>query len=233
MRRFSFLRALAVLAALTLVPLPALGDEIAESTERLYLHNAAEGCADTSQQFLVDEKPTAGSNCGFIYGLPLNEVEHHTNQGLFLPREYATHEGFQVVLDATRNLSGKVVVSSRTSVCVAPATPSPAPPLDCAETGQGTGAGEVVVDLVATADLADSSSVSLGSTQVKQTVTPGTVSYEIPFLINLPDTVDRATLSAVRLSVHPRGTHVHSGYVNASGLSLLDLPSLIPVDATD
>ena len=224
------LRTLAALAltALTLAPIPALGTDVAQTTEHLYIHNAAPACADESQQFLVYEKPTTGSNCGYIYGLPLNEVDHHANQGLFGAREYGTQEGFGITLDATRDLTGKIVVSSRTSVC-----PSPAPPpVPCAETGQGTGAGEIIVDLVATGETADFTSVPLGSASVKTTVTPGTVNYDLPFTINLPDSVNQSALSVVKLSVNARGVHIHSGYANASGLSFIDVPSLTPVEPT-
>src|SRR5687767_9607782 len=120
MRPLRILAALA-LTALALAPVPALGEDVTQTTEHLYFHNAATGCSDYTQQFLVYEKPTTGSNCGFIYGLPMNEVEHHTNQGLFGPREYMTSEGFDVVLDASRDLTGTIVVSSRTSVCPSPA----------------------------------------------------------------------------------------------------------------
>ena len=209
-----------------LAQVPALGTDVAQTTEHLYIHNASTACADESLQFLVYEKPTTGSNCGYIYGAPANEIEHNTNQGLFTAREYATQEGFGIVLDAARDLTGKVVVSSRTSMCASPAPP----PVPCAETGQGTGVGEVIADLVATGETADFNTVQLGSASVTTLVTPGTASYELPFTINLPDSVDQSALSVIKVSVFVRGKHVHSGYANASGLSFVDVPSLTPVE---
>lgn len=223
MRRAVTLPALGLAVLLTMGAAPPEG--FTETTEHLYIHNAATDCTDRSKQSLTYDEPTTGSNCGFIYGLPLNEVEHHTGEGLFLPRRYDTQKPFEVVLDASRDLSGTILVSSRTSVC-----PSPAPPpVPCAETGTGTGVGEVVLDLVATARDA-SGPVSLGAVEVSTIVTPGTAEYEVAFSIDLPDSVDRRVLTLVSLSIHPRGVHVHSGYVNASGLSSLDVPSLTPID---
>lgn len=225
MRRHVPLLAVALAA---LVPAPALGEDLVETTEHLYVHNAAEGCSDRSLQFLVYDEPTSGVNCGYIYGLPLNEVEHQTSAGVFPPREYSTQSGFGINLDASRDLTGTVVVASRTSVC-----PSPAPPpVPCVETGAGTGAGEVVVDVVATGRVGAFTTVSLGSAEVSTLVTPGTTTFEIPFTIDLPDSVDRRVLNGVTLSIHARGIHVHSGYVNASGSSFIDVPSLTPVEAS-
>ena len=238
MRRFLTLRALAVLAALTLVPFPALGSDFAQTTEHLYIHNGAVSCADDSQLFLVYEKPATGSNCGYIYGAPLNEADHHGALGVFVGREYTTpEEGFGIVLDASRDLTGKVVVSSRTSVCVSPAPPQPPEPAPtlppaCHETNQGTGAGQVIVDIVASGETSNFDSISLGSAQVSTNVVPGTVNYELPFTINLPDDVDRSELANVKLYVNPRGVHIHSGYVDASGRSFIDVPSLTPIEPT-
>ena len=215
--------------ALMLTPIPALGTDVAQTTEHLYIHNAATGCADESLQFLVYTKPTTGSNCGYIYGAPANEVEHQTQQGVFGGREYGTEEGFNITLDASRNLTGTIRVSSRTSVCVSPAAPAPAPPVPCQETGQGTGVGEVIVDLVATAETAAFDAISLGSASVKTTVTPGTTNYDLPFSIDIPDALNQSSLGLVKLSVNPRGVHVHSGYADASGISFVDVPSLTPV----
>jgi hypothetical protein len=226
MRPVRSLAALAILA-LMLAPVPALGTDLAPTTEHLYIHNGAADCVDEGQQFLEYQKPTSGASCGFIYGLPMNEVEYNTGQGIFGPREYATQEGFGIVLDATRDLTGKIVVFSRTSVC-----PSPAPPpVPCADTGQGTGVGEVIVDLVATGETANFDSVALGTAQVTTLVTPGTVNYELPFTINLPDSIDQSALSTVKLSVFPRGKHLHTGYADAAGLSFIDVPSLTPAPA--
>ena len=224
MRRLLSLPVLGLAMILTLGTTHAEG--FTETTEHLYVHNASDGCADRNEQYLVYDEPTSGSNCGFIYGLPLNEVEYHTGEGLFPPREYTTQAPFEIILDANRDLSGTIVVSSRTSVC-----PSPAPPpVPCVETGMGTGVGEVVIDLVATATVGSSGFVSLGSAEVSTDVMPGTAVYEVPFTIDLPDTLDRAVLTRVSLSINPRGVHVHSGYVNASGLSFLDVPSLTPIE---
>lgn len=221
MRRWLTLPALGLAVVLTMAT--SHPEELTETTEHLYIHNGAADCTDRSKQVLTYAEPTGGSNCGFIYGLPLNEVEHQTGEGLFLPRKYSTQKPFEITLDASRDLSGTIVVSSRTAVC-----PSPAPPpVPCAETGQGTGVGEVVVDLVATAG-GPAGSVTLGAVEVSQLVTPGTTHYEVPFSIELPDSVDRTVLTSVTLSIHPRGVHVHTGYVNASGLSFLDVPSLTP-----
>ena len=221
MRRSLSLPALGLAVVLTMATShPA---EFTETTEHLYVHNGATDCSDQTKQVLTYAEPTTGSNCGFIYGLPLNEVEHQTGEGLFLPRKYNTQKPFEITVDATRDLTGTILVSSRTSVC-----PSPAPPpVPCAETGVGTGVGEVVVDLVATAKGPDGF-VTLGSTSVSTLVTPGTTDYEVPFAIDLPDSVDRSVLTLVSLSIHPRGVHVHSGYVDASGRSFLDVPSLTP-----
>ncbi|MBW3619584.1 MAG: hypothetical protein KY461_05015 [Actinobacteria bacterium] len=221
MRRSLSLPALGLAVALTMATShPA---EFTETTEHLYVHNGADGCTDRSKQVLTYTEPTTGSSCGFIYGLPLNEVEHQTGEGLFLPRRYDTQKPFEITLDASRDLTGTILVSSRTSVCASPAPP----PVPCAETGVGTGAGQVVVDLVATAKGPDGF-VTLGSVEVSTLVTPGTTEYELPFAIDLPDSVDRRVFTLVSLSIHPRGVHVHSGYVNASGRSFLDVPSLTP-----
>ncbi len=227
MRRFVHL----LVAAMAAVSLLAAGTTPAyePTTENLFTHNPNAGCADRSGHVLIREQ-LAGSNCGYIYGAPIGQIEEETESGVFEnAREYTTTEGELFRLDGSRDIEGVVVVASRESFCASPA-PVPCVP----HGGQGSGLGEIVVDLKVTGVLAGDQFAfrTLGTTTVSGVVLPGQTKIELPYTIAIPSDFDGAEFGSLTFSVDVKGWHVNSGYANASGATTVNVPTLTEVVAS-
>lgn len=238
MRRSPLLLTALVAALSLLLPLGATADPATtETVEQMFTHNPNTACAEKGG--VLTYTATAGSNCGYIYGAPIGEVDgllDESGQGRVFDnvRTYTTDGDFgAVVLDADRDVSGVVQVASRESACVSPwLVPVPAP--DCvSHAGTGAGAGQIVVDLALSGTRADADEFagaeSLGTVRVEGVIAPGETEIQIPYAIDLPDTAGGVAYRQLSFSVDVRGVHWGTGYADASGATTVDIPSLTPV----
>lgn len=212
-------RLLAVLAlVLTLGVVGASAEEPAAPATRLYLRNDGGGCPGFP--FLSQTAGTEDVNCGYIHGLPFGEIYRATDADTN-KRSYMTmpEEG-TYALDAARDIAGQITVLN--------GRPHAASPVR-------TGVGEVIVDLVLTAEAADGSTLSLGTTSVKGTAQPGTDNVVLPFTFDLDPALGQPALESLTLQTDVRGAHVYSGYTRANDASWFDVPVVpapVPTEGT-
>lgn len=197
---------LATLLALATVAAAPPG--MTTSQTDLFLRMDGTGCTDTVTYLST----VAGQNepgCGYVGGAPIGEL-YHAGVAASTVKNFSTNSsGVPLVLDATRNITGvnRIVASSAAN---------------------RTAAGQVRVDVTATGKLVGGSTTSLGSHTVTITWDPTKGEVDIPFTIDVPDTLDARTLSSLSLDVDIRGLHVLTGYHRLNGQSKLTVPTYVP-----
>lgn len=208
------------------------------TVENLFTHNPNTSCAEDAGLALV-YTPAEGSNCGYIYGAPIGEIDRTSDLGVFGNEKVFTSTDTGVLtLDASRQVDGVVRVAARESFCasvvdstvngVAPGTVPCVP-----HAGIGGGVGEIIVDLRLTGTdptVSWGGDIALGSVQVSGTIIPGQTHIDLAYSFDLPASADRVEVSSLTLGVDTHGWHIGTGYANASGATTLNVPTITLVE---
>lgn len=189
----------------------ALAEAPADGTARtFYLRNDGADCGTGAHPFLADAPGTKDLGCGYIGGGPFGEV--FANAGVDTAKVYVTETPMTLKLDALRNVDGKITVT----------------PYAIVNGNSGSGVGQVVVDVAATALTATNSQIELGSQTTTVTATPVASRQAVPFSLDVADALDGTDITELYLSVNVRGVHAAHGFTELNGSSLVNVPFHAP-----
>lgn len=180
-----------------------------------YLVNTSDGCLP-EDMFLALAPAEGGSSCGSRIAGPPATVLAEAGDTPCTPdsaagvvcawQTYTAAEGLPVTLDATKKLTGKIIVKSGKGVAQNPAS---------------LGAGPTTFNMALDAT-ANGQTVVLGTFSSDYTVTPDKDTYEVPFEIALDAALDKAEISALSVRLWNTGPASQHGYyeVNTSSIVL-------------
>jgi hypothetical protein len=207
-------RALAVVCALVLAAIGTAGaqGELVEDTTQLFLANSGTDCGAGDAPYLTTEVRTTDINCGFIGGgLPFGEV-FHSSGAVESGRTFTTRNnagGVPLLTDASRDVEGVIVVRRGS------------------QQGVGLpGGGQVVADIAMRVRVG-TQTVDLGAQTLETMAVPGEETVELPFTIELPDTLQGLEVTRVELDLNVRGWHVWHGFMQLNGASSVTVPTLV------
>lgn len=219
MRAPALLRLALVGVALTSTAGLAAAAEETSSPLTLHFRNTGTACSPGNPFLSTDKGDGKDINCGYIGGgLPIGEA--FSQAGLAASRTFSTvvPESEQDApptfrLDDAKALTGKVVVQAGS------------------QQGQALpGAGQVRVVLELTGTTAAGDTVALGTGDRTVVATPPARTVDVPFSIDLADSVGEVDLVGVTATLTTRGVHVFHGFAQM-GTSTLTLPVVDqPVD---
>ena len=201
-------RLLAALFALAILAPAAMADPTyTETDDRFYLRGT--GCGAETDLYLSDKSGEDDyDGCGTIGGLPINEVLAAEGSG---GETLTTRGTAPIIVDANRPLT----VQIRTESWVGDGIP---------------GAGQSVVDITVTGTPASDGGpftlpVTLGSGTSEVLVVGGDHALHT-FELDLPDSVDRTTLTDLSLEISWHGANVNVNNLGMSGDSYFTVPTL-------
>ena len=198
----TFAAALVAMLAVAAVP-PPDGFEYAESETDVFFHRTA--CGE-GQTFHIDllASQDAGDGCGTIAGVSqiLNEAFIAADQDPLFLMSYPSQGPFDLRLDGSRDLEGAIVLS---------------PDL--------VGAGRTDVELTFSGQV-DGQFVSFGTATGTVTMTPAIAEYEVPFSLDLADTLHGERLTQLTVDLVVRGVAVNQDFMAYSGDSFFTVPTL-------
>jgi hypothetical protein len=182
--------------------------KVTSASQRFYIHrDACGGTAVQNQRLSTKLVATdGGDGCGTLSDGAPNTVLDAA--GFALNDTYPAVDGTPFLLDATKPITGTFSTS-----CSKGASQNPL----------GLCAGNSVFTFTIGA-VADGATVTLGSADVTQVVTPATSTYVLNYSIKPAATFNNALISGLSLTTSVKGEAYGVGYANMKGKSFLDVP---------
>lgn len=200
-------------AALLLVGLSAQAgaSTLVPASTKLHQRQLGTDCGAASNTAL---SLTAGGSselgCGFIGGGPFGEAFHTAGEDF--GKTYSTQgEVAKQILDASRNVTGVVRVV----------------PYVALNSTQGSGAGNITVDVTLTVERANGQTDVIGSSSKTVLTTPNASHQNITYDLDIPDALDKVTVTDLHLHVNIRGIHAAHGFNELRGNSNFVLPTFV------
>ena len=184
------------------------------STHTFFLRNDGADCGTGAHPFLADEAGTKDLGCGYIGGGPFGEV--FNTAGVDTAKVYVTETPFALKLDALRNVDGKITIT----------------PYAIVNGDSGSGVGQVIVDVAASAATAGGEIIDLGAVSSTVTANPVASKQRVPFSVDIPDALHGTDIAELHLKVNVRGVHAAHGFTELNGSSLVSVPFQPAVVAT-
>lgn len=211
MRRLLTHRLVLLVAVLALVGQAAgASTDLVPDEQTYYL--AWQDCGSGNDTYLSLDVPAA-NYCAW-YGLPLGEVFHLAGEPY--ADSYTSQEGTPFTLDAERNLEGEIHVHAPSGLT-------------------GAGLGQVVIEGVISVRVPRPSgtgtqSVTVGSISGEGVATPADDTVAFPVDLDIPDSLDQASVLSITLDLIVRGLSIDSSTEASGGLSKLVIPTLVEAD---
>jgi hypothetical protein len=184
-----------------------------------YLHNDTEGGCAAEAYTLRLAKPEAGTNCGSTLSGAPNEILIGATGEPCDPSGLAgcgtitfnATEGVPFVLDATKEISGTIMVMSYRGA---------------AENPGGLGAGPTTLVVTLAGDSAGETK-EIGTVSVDYTVTPAEQVKKVDFAIQPDAALNLAEFTSLSMGLYNRGVSpLHGFYQTSTGESLLKVPTM-------
>lgn len=178
-----------------------------------YLRNTADsGCAAESLQLLL-EAGDAGGSCGSALSGALNEALISTGD---VPGSitYTAAEGIPFVLDASKPITGKIIVLSYRGHSANPG-------------GLSAGPTHFVMTLMGTN--AAGEELALGTFESEYIVNPAQQAYEVEFEIETPAELDKTEVTSLVADLYNRGFAPLHGFYQVN-TSTIVVPTLQPAE---
>ena len=212
MRRIRFAVLFSVLATLLLGLLPASA-ATTQTTRTFYLrHDPVDGGGCGGAKYLSTRAGAGEPGCGYIGGLPFNEVLHQLGEPSF--DVYATggdkFPGMPAVLDGAGAIDGSLTVNPYVSAG-----------------GPGTGVGQVILDVRLSALTSDNKTLILGEDTFEKLATPAASVITFAYKFDLDDALNGVEIKSLTIETQVRGAHVLHGYHTKNGSSSFKLPILV------
>lgn len=175
-------------------------------TTTFFLDNTGTACGANAIYVLATLATTGTPNCGYLGGLPLNEVFTQTGDTEFGVNTYsAKSEDARVTLDADQDVTGKITILHQ---------------------GGTTGVGQLIVDLELKGRQGNTTK-RIGATTVQRLIVGDIARSTLEFSLDIPGALDEAMLSGLSLDVKVRGFHANTGFTSTQGDSSFVLPILV------
>ena len=210
MRRHRVSSAVVVFLLAVVTAGTALAQVPAPADYTLYLRNDGADCGAASRPFIAPAPGSDDLGCGYVGGLPFGEV--FAQLGTDTAKLYPTDEPLALLLDGMRDVTGQITVTPYAGAGDA-----------------GTGVGEIVVEVSASAYTTANKLVDLGSASISTTATPVASRQVVPFTLPIADELDGTEIKELTLSVNIRGVHVAHGFNELNGESFVKVPFREPV----
>jgi hypothetical protein len=178
-------------------------------TTKLFLRQ--EGCGTTQESGRLETKagPDGSDGCGTIGGVPLNEIDHTADLGLFaVPNEFVTNKksGLPAKLDTARKVTG--VVAATVYWGDLPG-----------------GVGKVSFDLALIGRSVSGKTIDFGTQTVTADASATSAITSVPFTFAMPSSAKGQTLSKLTFSVVQRGANFNQQARSLNGTSYLVIPT--------
>lgn len=206
MRRHAVARIFGLVMVLSMLGGAVASAENYNAQRMLFLRNDGADCGANARPHLANAPGTNDLGCGYIGGGPFGEV--FTTAGVSSAKVYATQSPLNLQVDAARNITGRMTIT--------PYVQGPAP--------TGSGVGQIIVDLTATAVTDKGEALTLGTQRLTATANPATSRQELDFSMPVDAATDGATMREFALTVNIRGIHAAHGFHQLNGHSFVRLP---------
>jgi hypothetical protein len=179
--------------------------------QKYFLINTSEGCLPEDMQLLLTPADTGGACGSRINGPVATALQEATGTPCLDTlvcawQTYTAAEGLPATLDATKKITGTIIVRSGKGAAQNPAS-----------LGAGPSTFNMALDATA-----NDEAVVLGTFSAEYTVTPDKDAYEVPFELTIDPALDKATISALSVRLWNTGASSNHGHyeVNTSNIVL-------------
>jgi hypothetical protein len=186
------------------------------ATPVTYFLAKPEGGACADVYLSITKGPEGQSSCGnLVWGVPGDAIiaaggEDQDVQGLNAQnRAYAAADGLPFIIDATKEVTGQVVVNSYATA-----------------NGMAVGGGAATLE-VALVGESGGEEATIGSTEVEYTAQPGAAPPAVEFTLDVDDELNKAEFSSLAIVLRNRGMTVAHGFYSNAGDTFFSLPTFV------